>query len=93
MSRNLEKIMFEIYRDAGYGHLFRVVYYTELNEANRDTEINRAVAGEHLVSGYLDRAQRAEVDSIVNGILEEMNRGDELLSSEIVERLQPYLIA
>ena len=37
------KVMFEIYREAGYGRKYRVVYFTELNEHNKEAEINRAL--------------------------------------------------
>ena len=36
-----DQVMFEIYREAGYDRRFKVVYFTELNEHNRETEINR----------------------------------------------------
>ena len=37
-----DKTMFEIYREEGYGRKYRVVYFTELNDHNRETEISKA---------------------------------------------------
>ena len=36
-----EKTMFEIYREGSYDRHYRVVYYTDLNEHNKESEINR----------------------------------------------------
>ena len=37
-----DRVMYEIYREAGYGEKVRVVYYTLLEEHQRDIEITRA---------------------------------------------------
>ena len=42
-----DKIMFEIYRETTYTGKYRVVYFTELQDHNKETEISRAMAGEH----------------------------------------------
>ena len=39
MTTESDRVMFEIYRESGYDRLYRVVYYTELSERNRDLEI------------------------------------------------------
>ena len=44
-ARAAAKIMFEVYREGGYDRRYRVVYFTELNDHNRDTELNRCLAG------------------------------------------------
>ena len=38
-----DKIMFEIYRETEYTGRYRVVYFTELQEHNKESEINRAL--------------------------------------------------
>lgn len=38
-----DKTMFEIYREHEYNREFRVILYTELNESNKHSEINRAL--------------------------------------------------
>ena len=45
--------MFEVYRDNTYSRRFRVVYYTELQDHNKETEISHALAGEHFIDGFL----------------------------------------
>jgi len=36
MAMESDKVMFEIYREATYTGKYRVVYYTELNENNKE---------------------------------------------------------
>ena len=45
--------MFEIYREGGYNRRYRVVYFTELDDHNRDHEIDRGVAGDNFLDGSL----------------------------------------
>ena len=52
------KIMFEVYREGGYDRRYRVVYFTELNDHNRDTELNRCLAGQSFLSGFLAEASQ-----------------------------------
>lgn len=40
-----DKVMFEIYRETEYTGKYRVVYFTELQDHNKETEINHAMAG------------------------------------------------
>ena len=59
-ARAAAKIMFEVYREGGYNRRYRVVYFTELNDHNRDTELNRCLAGESFLSGFLAESSRKE---------------------------------
>ena len=45
MAFESDKTMFEVYRDVTYGTRYRVVYFTELQDHNKELEINRAMAG------------------------------------------------
>ena len=38
-----DKVMFEIYRETEYTGRYKVVYFTELQDHNKETEINRAL--------------------------------------------------
>ena len=38
-----DKIMFEVYKEAAYTGLYRVVYFTELQDHNKEFEISRAM--------------------------------------------------
>ena len=53
MAFEFDKIMFEIYRETEYTGKYRVVYFTELQDHNKESEINHAMAGEHLYDGFL----------------------------------------
>ena len=43
-----DKIMFEIYREADYARAYRFVFFTELDEHNKEREIGRALVSERL---------------------------------------------
>ena len=64
-----DKIMFEIYREATYTGQYRVVYFTELNDQNKEYEINRAMAGEHFYDGFIKNYLKDEAKDIIDGIL------------------------
>ncbi|MFB3903209.1 MAG: hypothetical protein ACE15E_07135 [Acidobacteriota bacterium] len=86
-----DKVMFEIYREAGYNRRFRVLYFTELNDHNRETEINRAMAGEHFYDGFILNLKKDEAKSAINDIISRLNRGEEVQPSEVDQALRPYL--
>ena len=90
MNLDADQTMFEIYRDQTYGSSFRVVYYTELGEHDRDKEINRAMAGEHVYSGFLRSFNKAEAKRAIDGILKRLNAGESIESEEIGRELAPY---
>lgn len=77
--------MFEIYREADYGRQYRVVYFTELDEHNKEAEINRAMAGEHFFDGFLMDLRKDEGKRRIDDIVARLNRG-ESLKAEDVER-------
>jgi len=60
-----DRIMFEIYRETTYSGRYRVVYFTELNDHNRETEINRALAGEHFYDGFITSFRKDEAKAII----------------------------
>ena len=44
-----DKVMFEIYKETEYTGRYRVVYFTELQDHNKETEINHARSEERRV--------------------------------------------
>jgi hypothetical protein len=78
-----EKVMFEIYREGAYDRRFRVVYFTELDEHNKDEEIARAVAGDHVYDGFLREKTLSEAKDVIKVLLDRLNRG-ETVTPEIV---------
>jgi hypothetical protein len=86
-----DKVMFEIYREAGYGQRYRVVYFTELDEHTKDAEIARATAGEHFYDGFLRAGSIAEAKRAVTGLLERLNAGEAVAAAEVEQALVEYL--
>lgn len=89
--RAAAKVMFEIYREGGYDRRFRVIYFTELNEHNRDHELNRCLAGESFYSGYLREDARKEARPAIASILGRLNDGEEMRPDEVEGELQAHL--
>jgi hypothetical protein len=86
-----DKVMFEIYREAGYDRRYRVVYFTELDEHTKDQEIARATAGEHYYDGFLRAGAMAEAKRAVTRLLERLNAGEAVEVAEIERALTEYL--
>ena len=86
-----DKVMFEIYREPEFGRRYRVVYFTELDERNREIEINEAMRGEHLFDGYLRNFTKHEGKRMVAGILERLNSGHRVSPADIERELKPFM--
>ncbi len=86
-----DKIMFEIYKEAGYGHKYRVVYFTELDEHNKEAEISRAVAGEHLFDGFIAERAMQEARQAISAVIDRLNDGEALDEDQVGQLLQPYI--
>lgn len=85
------KVMFEIYREGGYDRRFRVIYFTELNEHDRDQELNRCLAGESFFSGYLREEARKQARPAIAAILGRLNDGEAVEPAEVEAELRPHL--
>lgn len=86
-----EKTMFEIYRDTAYSGKFRVVYFTELQDHDKDREISHAFSGEHLFDGYLRNYGKDEAKRVIEKLLERLNAGEAIGAAEIRSALAQYL--
>lgn len=82
--------MFEIYREAAYDRRYRVVFFTELDEHNKDEEIARAVAGEHLFDGFIREKALTEAKHVINDLLDRLNRGESLPREELADALSAF---
>lgn len=89
--RELEKVMFEIYREASYNRRYKVVYFTELNEHNKETEINRALAGDHYFDGFLKGIRKEEAKAVIERALNRLNDGEAVRPEELEKELESYL--
>ena len=85
------KIMFEVYREGGYDRRYRVVYFTELNDHNRDTELNRCLAGTSFYSSFIQESTRKDARIVINKALERLNDGEDLTPAQLEAELGPYL--
>ncbi len=90
MNTESDRVMFEIYREVGYDRLYRVVYFTELDERNRDQEIGRAMAGEHLMDGFIASAGIHEAKAIISDYLDRLNSGEALDLSDLSSELKIF---
>ena len=86
-----DKVMFEIYREPEFGRRYRVVYFTELDEHNKEKEINDAMRGDHIFDGFLRNYTKQEGKRIVAGILERLNSGESLSAADIERELKPFM--
>jgi len=82
-----DKTMFEIYRETTYTGLFRVVYFTELQDHNKEAEINRAMAGEHFLDGFIKDFRKDEAKSILDSLVARLNQGERLRPEDVVSAL------
>ena len=93
MAMESDKVMFEIYREAAYTGKYRVVYYTELNENNKEWEINRALSGEHFYDGFIKNYRKDEAKDIVDAILKRLNDGEKLTPNDVEAALREHIPA
>lgn len=82
-----DRTMFEIYREADYGRQYRVVYFTELDEHNKETEINRAMAGEHFYDGFLTDLHKDEGKRRIADIVRRLNDGEAITTTDVEKNL------
>ena len=86
-----EKVMFQIYREPSFNRRYRVVYFTELDDHNRESEINDAMRGEHIFDGYLRNYTKEDAKRAVAGILARLNNGETLGAADIEDELKPFM--
>jgi hypothetical protein len=86
-----KSVMFEIYRDADDAGRFRVVYFTELGEHERELEIGAAFRGDHVFDGFILTRERFQAKKIIDDILDRLNCGEQLGQTEIARQLGPYM--
>jgi len=90
MALATDRIMFEIYRETTYSGRYRVVYFTELNDHNRDTEINRALAGEHFYDGFIKSFRKDEAKRVIEEAIAQLNEGRAMDPQALADALAPF---
>jgi hypothetical protein len=84
--------MFEIYRDDSYSREFRVVYFSELNEHNKDVEIDSAMLGDHVFDGYFLSLKKDKVMKSINELIHQLNQAEHPDPAVIGVELAEYLL-
>ncbi len=91
MLRESDKVMFEIYREPDYNRHYRVVYFTELNEHNKEYEINRALSGEHFLDGFIRDFRKDEAKKVIADLLKRMNGGEAITPEQFEKAIDAYV--
>ena len=91
MAFESDKVMFEIYRETEYSGKYCVVYFTELQDHNKETEINHAMAGEHFYDGFIKNFGKDEAKEIIRSLLGRLNNGERLDPQEIERALGDHM--
>jgi hypothetical protein len=86
-----DKVMFEIYRETEYSGKYRVVYFTELQDHNKETEINHALAGEHFFDGFIKNFGKEEAKEIIQTLLSRLNSGEHLDPQDVERALGEHI--
>ena len=86
-----DKVMFEIYRETEYTGKYRVVYFTELQDHNKESEINHALAGEHYYDGFIKNFKKDEAKEIIQALLNRLNNGEPVEPGEVETALGDHM--
>jgi len=86
-----DKVMFQIYREPGYNQKYKVVYFTELHDHNRETEINRALAGEPFYDGFIRNFKKNQAKQIIENAIRRLNEGEMLSPQDLEKELADYI--
>ncbi|MDP6615223.1 MAG: hypothetical protein QF835_09410 [Candidatus Marinimicrobia bacterium] len=87
-----DKIMFEIYKESSYSDQYRVVYFTELHEHNKEREIDRAMKGEHVFDGYILSLTKERAMKKIGDIINKLNEGKIMDPQYIDNYLEEFLV-
>ena len=93
MPFEFDKIMFEIYKETTYSGKYRVVYFTELQDHNKEAEISWAMAGEHVFDGFIRAYRKDQAKETIEKLLARMNDGEAISPAQIELELKPCMPA
>ena len=86
-----DKVMFEIYRETEYTGQYRVCYFTELQDHNKESEINHAMMGEHFYDGFIKNFGKDEAKEIISSLLSRLNSGEKLAAQDVESALGDHM--
>ena len=85
------KIMFEIYKEKAYTGVYRVVYFSELDDHNKDIEIDRAMKGDHFFDGFILTLKKERAMKQIEDIVSRLNGGETLDDQYLNMQLKEFL--
>ena len=85
------KIMFEIYKEKAYTGEYRVVYFSELDDHNKDIEIDRAMKGDHFFDGFILTLKKERAMKQIEDIVYRLNEGETLDDQYLNKQLRGFL--
>src|SRR5208283_3560357 len=91
MPSDLDKIMLEVYKESTYSGKYRVVYFTELQDHNKEAEINRAMAGEHFIDGFIRAYRKDQAKDAIEKLLRRLNDGESITQADFERELKPFI--
>ena len=90
MAFESDKIMFMIYREEGFSRKYRIVYFTELDEHNKEAEINSAMAGQHFYDGFIKSSSSKDGKAVIDRLVQRLNAGEAVTAEEVDVLLEPF---
>lgn len=86
-----DKIMFEVYREVGFNQRYHVIFFTELDEHDRDDAIDSAMAGDHFFNGFIKAADGEAAKTVLLAYVGRLNQGAAGTGEELAALLAPFL--
>ena len=83
--------MFEIYKEKAYTGEYRVVYFSELDDHNKDIEIDRAMKGDHFFDGFILTLKKERAMKQIEDIVYRLNEGETLDDQYLNMQLKEFL--
>ena len=91
MSFESQKVLFQIYREGSFNRHYKVVYFTELGDKNKESEINHALAGDPIYDGFIKDFRKEEAKAIIAQYLERLNNGGAFDAAKFEQDLKDYI--
>ena len=68
----------------------QVVYFTELDDRNKNQEINNALTGELFYDGFIRNGKIVDAKEVIEAVVERVNNGVEVDRAELERSLSEY---
>ena len=91
MPKGSEKVFFGIYKESGHEEPYQIIYFTELDDRERDAAMDRFVEGETIYTGFLKVARLDEGKRLLTDYLDRWNAGTSPVVEELVSSISSCL--